>query len=331
MLIGGTELRDNNAVETPRVDRFEPESNTWQSLPPMSDARQAHLGVVDPRGDAIVMTGLKNADPDVQLTSTEIFSATERTWSAAASASAPHALGTATVLADGRVLVTGGYEAGTQRGGDASAVVEIYDPVGDRWIAGEALPQPRIGHTAVRLRDNRVVIVGGNVRGVLVAGELRRETFIYDLASDSWAPGATLANGRWRPALSLLEDGTLMVVGGLSNDGGEPAELLDASATASIRLEAQPPATERQSTVELQGFILLFGNASSDRLLVASAFRPEFGWQNLQRLPVERDDSQAIDAVRLADDLVLVSGANAISADEGYLPSVAAYGFELPR
>src|SRR5688500_6695323 len=63
---------------------------------------------------------------------------------------------TATLLADGRVLVAGGRVNGTA---DASA--ELYDPATATWSATDSLDTARALHTATRLLDGRVLVVGG--------------------------------------------------------------------------------------------------------------------------------------------------------------------------
>ena len=64
---------------------------------------------------------------------------------------------TATRLADGRVLVTGGI----RRGEAALASAEIYDPRTSDFSATGEMTSPRVGHTATLLRDGRVLIAGG--------------------------------------------------------------------------------------------------------------------------------------------------------------------------
>jgi N-acetylneuraminic acid mutarotase len=63
---------------------------------------------------------------------------------------------TATLLADGRVLVTGGANPG-----DTGFAAELYDPVTGRWRAIGDMIQARSGHTATLLPDGRVLVVGG--------------------------------------------------------------------------------------------------------------------------------------------------------------------------
>jgi len=75
------------------------------------------------------------------------------TFIAAGQIQIPRAGHTATLLDNGRVLITGGYNA-TQR----LASVELYDPVtGTSMLVGTML-MPRYAHTATLLPDGKVVI-----------------------------------------------------------------------------------------------------------------------------------------------------------------------------
>ena len=77
----------------------------------------------------------------------------------------------ATELADGRILLTGGYlgtggivPCGNGSGAcivSATATAEIYDPRTQAFSATGPMNEPRVGHAAVLLRDGRVLVVGG--------------------------------------------------------------------------------------------------------------------------------------------------------------------------
>ncbi|MFP2906240.1 Kelch repeat-containing protein [Pyxidicoccus sp. 3LFB2] len=66
---------------------------------------------------------------------------------------------TATLLPDGRVLVTGGSASYT---GACSTTVELYDPSTNTWATGPSMNHPRCGHTATLLADGRVLVTGGD-------------------------------------------------------------------------------------------------------------------------------------------------------------------------
>lgn len=63
---------------------------------------------------------------------------------------------TATLLADGRVLVTGGY---VNDGMNASC--EIYDPTTRTWALTGSLKNPRAYHKAFLLKNGKVLVMGG--------------------------------------------------------------------------------------------------------------------------------------------------------------------------
>jgi hypothetical protein len=77
----------------------------------------------------------------------------------------------ATLLMDGRVVVTGGSD----RAGKAIARAGIYDPFAGTWSLAQANIVPRFGHAAALLHDGRVLVVGGTrpLARVNVAGNGR--------------------------------------------------------------------------------------------------------------------------------------------------------------
>ena len=71
---------------------------------------------------------------------------------------------TATLLPDGRVAVVGG--AGIRVEGEAMFVeerasVEVWDPASGSFAPGRPLASPRQGHSATRLSNGQLLIVGG--------------------------------------------------------------------------------------------------------------------------------------------------------------------------
>jgi Galactose oxidase, central domain len=71
---------------------------------------------------------------------------------------------TGTLLKDGRVLVTGGFNG---NGGDSIVGIfssaELYDPFTETFVAAGNMSRGRDGHTATLLTDGRVLIAGGRV------------------------------------------------------------------------------------------------------------------------------------------------------------------------
>ncbi len=67
-------------------------------------------------------------------------------------------LGSATLLPEGRVLMSGGFTSQNLASGEA----EIYDPETGQWSLTDRLKAPRFGHTATLLVDGRVLVAGGS-------------------------------------------------------------------------------------------------------------------------------------------------------------------------
>jgi hypothetical protein len=72
----------------------------------------------------------------------------------------PRLAHTATLLPDGRVVVSGGRAYG---GSDAEVYLdaELYDPATGTWTATKDMTRARGGHTATLLPDGRVLVAGG--------------------------------------------------------------------------------------------------------------------------------------------------------------------------
>ncbi len=124
----------------------------------------------------------------------------------------------ATLLEDGRVLITGGCEADVwDDPGTPLDSAEIYDPVtGSFRLLDATLHQARQRHTSVALPDGDALICGG----VAQAGGYAISTCeIFDHASEvfvSLSDTPLLPGGGGMMAVTL-SDGTVVLMGGLSS------------------------------------------------------------------------------------------------------------------
>jgi hypothetical protein len=143
---------------------------------------------------------------------------------------------TATVLKDGRMLVTGGLETfqETARGVRAA---EVYDPSTGVWSPAGDIKIIRNSHTASLLPDGMVLIAGGKRYGRMLP-----EAEIYDPASNTWAQAANLTQARASHAAVALQNGMVLVVGGEAASGAalSTAELYD-PATGTWAFSAATP------------------------------------------------------------------------------------------
>ena len=110
---------------------------------------------------------------------------------------------TGTVLADGRVLVTGGK--GLVIRGAPTEAVEIFDPETRDWTMIAELPLARENHRAALLNDGRVLITGG--RG---SNSNPMSGVLFDPDSDTWSKGASMDSGRLSHTATVLPDGRVL-------------------------------------------------------------------------------------------------------------------------
>jgi hypothetical protein len=121
---------------------------------------------------------------------------------------------TATVLANGRVLIVGGWD-----NTNTVAVAEIFDPATDTFTMVGSLGTDRTGHVATVLGDGRVLVAGGIriLNGTFVARLSSAE--VFDPASNTFSPVASMSTSRQNPAAVLLGNGRVLVSGGFGGNG----------------------------------------------------------------------------------------------------------------
>jgi hypothetical protein len=133
------------------------------------------------------------------------------TWIPAAPTLKPRSDHAATVLQNGKVLVTGG---GTSLPNSTLSDVEIYDPNTNTWTPAASMAHARRSHTATLLPNGTVLVLGGDDSS---------SAEIYDPAANTWTAAANLPPNRRANAAVLLQSGLVLVIGGsVSGDTALP-------------------------------------------------------------------------------------------------------------
>ena len=116
------------------------------------------------------------------------------------------ASGSATLLADGRVLLVGGYPG---EGEPPTAAAETFEPAADAFNAVGDLEGPRADHTATLLSDGRVLITGG----FDATGQALRDSEVFDPSTNEFSPGPELSAPRAAHVAVTVGD-TIVLIGG---------------------------------------------------------------------------------------------------------------------
>ncbi len=234
---------------------YNPSTRKWMSVSGgMLFAREQHSGTKLLSGQALFAGGFSN---NLILNTAEYYDPATATFSLTGSMAAPRFGHGASLLANGRVLVTGGRTYN-----DVSLqTTELYDPVLGVWLPGQNMVEARFRHTATTLADGRILITGGYS---LMRGATLASAEIYDPTTGVFTPvSSTMNDTRMDHTATLLANGRVLITGGWSSVKGSTvasADLFDPvtgkfTATASL-----PVSRHEQSAVALaDGTVLLTG------------------------------------------------------------------------
>lgn len=224
LVTGGVGLDgQGNGVYLAASELFDPVSNSFEPTGAMHQGRDGNATFTPlSDGRVLVAGGISQAadNQTIALASAEVYDpATGQFEPVANEMSSVRYFHTATLLADGRVLVSGGWGAG-----ERLASADIYDPATNRFTRTGDMMAERNSHTATALDDGRVLIAGG----LTTDAEILSSAEIYDPATGHFSTTGNLAEPRFMATASRLEDGRVLVGGGLDNGAWRPyGELYD--------------------------------------------------------------------------------------------------------
>jgi hypothetical protein len=131
------------------------------------------------------------------------------TWKSTGALNLPRIGHTATLLANGQVLVAGGEDSNNK----LVASAELYNPSTGKWTVTGSMVTPRIDHTATLLANGEVLIAGG------VSGTYTAAAELYNPSTGRWESTGTMTVPRAFAGAALLVNGEVLMAGGSNIDG----------------------------------------------------------------------------------------------------------------
>lgn len=222
VMVGGLDTdassrRQENALGSTTI--WNPGGNVWEAGPSLLTPRVAHAAVSLPSNEVLVTGGSSSAYEGRAfapfLASVELIG--DKTTTPRAPMAVPRAYHTASLLQNGRVMVTGGMDSD----GKPLASVEVFDPRQNKWVDGPPLKIARSGHTASVLPDGSILVVGGtDAAGNTIALAER-----WLASTNTWSFAGELTEARAQHQTTVLSTGDVLISGGMRSMSGTQSDV----------------------------------------------------------------------------------------------------------
>jgi trimeric autotransporter adhesin len=286
------------------TELYDPRTRRWSSAGTLRMPRSLHTATLLKSGKVLVVGGSQVSPFYLgSLATAEIYDPQTNSWALAPSMHTPRSYHTATLLDDGRVLVVGGIQAANDVTGTVLASAELYDPVTDTWTAAASMHIARAKHAATLLADHRVLVIGGTDSDYYAFSGYFRTAEIYDPATQSWSPAASMNFPRLNATSTLLPDGRVLVVGDDGVNEGT-AEIFDPRSGEWLQIPGSGVARAEHIAVTLRNGAVLVAGGIGETSAQLFDWRRN-AWSNAGSLAVIRASATA---TVLDDGKVLVAG-----------------------
>ena len=201
------------------IEVYDPSKGTFTEIVGDSGAGIfGHTATLLPNGQVLLAGGFVNSvwdyGPSASSNGASLYDSATGEFSGTGNMTASRGSHTATLLANGKVLIAGGADQDLTGTGSASA--ELYDPRTGTFTQTGSMAVGRFLHTATQLQDGRVLIAGGVLTS---AADPLATAEVYDPATGIFTMTGAMATAREQHTATLLADGRVLIVGGTTSTG----------------------------------------------------------------------------------------------------------------
>lgn len=208
VLIAGGLENENTALSSAEI--YNPPTGEFQSTGQLSIQRVGHTATALRDGRVLMTGGSETSFFRGATASAEIYDPTTKTFNPITPMSTPRLAHRATLLPDGRVLITGGQDTDRKK----LATAEIFDPQTNAFSQLPAMRNPRSDHTATLLNNGFVFIAGG-AAGYEDGREMpSASSEIFNPKTNKFTPASEMSVPRFKHSSTLLPDGRVLITGG---------------------------------------------------------------------------------------------------------------------
>ena len=236
----------------------------------MSVARYNQTATLLPSGKVLIVGGFDITPafpPGTSYKSAELYDRATGLFTPAGSMATGRDGHTATLLANGKILITGGFEAG---GAGFLNSAELYDPTTGLFSPTGSMGTARRFHTATLLTNGKVLVAGGAMSSG-PAGILNSFDEIYDPVAGTFTQTTgSMSKRRHSHTATRLPDGKVLIAGGWSNWTSVNSPELYDPATNTFSPTTGSMATGRynhKATLLANGKVLLSGGTNGTTAL----------------------------------------------------------------
>jgi len=202
VLIAGGMRRNQDFYKS--AELYDPATGKFQrAAGEMNERRVGHIALLLRSGKVLIAGGwIGHGATD----SAELYDPATQKFSAVSRMTARRGRPSATMLADGDVLIAGGQDHDSVDAILASA--EVFHAATKTFQSVGSMHAGRIAHTATLLSDGRVLVAGGRGEKLNASAE------IYDPKTSRFTETGWLITARYKHTAGLLPDGRVLIAGG---------------------------------------------------------------------------------------------------------------------